>query len=137
MNVTWNKGNERKVYDRIRTRVTKEPVHMIRVENVAEQGTPDIEIAYKGLSAWIETKYIKVTIKGCPLRPAQNAWHYLRAKVDPAGVMIIAGNEDWFVILRPPYTYGDGIIEIPKGTIIYYWKGLSGKMLLDLIFGLL
>lgn len=138
MNVTWNKGNERKVYDRIRTRLVGESCHMIRVENVAEQGTPDLNIRWGDHEIWIELKYSS-DLLDVHIRPAQHAWHYKRYLACADGVCILAGNEELFTIFRPPYStqpHRGGLwVQAPEARC-HHWKNLDGFCLLETLFGL-
>jgi hypothetical protein len=51
--------------------------HVVRIENVAEAGIPDVNICYFGIDVWVETKVAKM--RQVMLRPEQHAWMTRRA----------------------------------------------------------
>lgn len=63
------------------------PGHIIRVENPAHPGTPDVNLCVNGVESWPELKQVKAFPKreDTPvftgaLRPDQILWHFLRSR---------------------------------------------------------
>lgn len=55
------------------------PGHVMRIENAAGVGTPDVHYIREGSSVWVELK-VDILNKNLPvldlLRPEQKVWHY-------------------------------------------------------------
>jgi hypothetical protein len=54
----------------------KKQIHFVRVENLIEQGTPDLNCCYEGVEFWLELKADDGRIPR--LSKYQIAWHYRR-----------------------------------------------------------
>jgi uncharacterized protein YbaA (DUF1428 family) len=65
----------------------KLPGHCLRVENVLERGTPDINWCHESMDCWIETKIM--SDGKCYISPEQYAWG-VRRMVSGGVVFIIA-----------------------------------------------
>ena len=64
----------------------KKQIHFVRVENLIEQGTPDLNCCYEGVEFWLELKADDGRIPR--LSKYQIAWHYRRYK---------AGGKSWIL----------------------------------------
>ena len=64
----------------------KKQIHLVRVENLIEQGTPDLNCCYEGVEFWLELKADDGRIPR--LSKYQIAWHYRRHK---------AGGKSWIL----------------------------------------
>jgi hypothetical protein len=64
----------------------KKQIHFVRVENLIEQGTPDLNCCYEGVEFWLELKADDGRIPR--LSKYQIAWHYRRHK---------AGGKSWIL----------------------------------------
>lgn len=73
-------------------------MHLIRIENMVESGTPDVEGCYDGLSFWLELKstkrprFLKTPVR-FPTRPEQIDWSLARlAAGGSAGFLLSVAN---------------------------------------------
>ena len=71
---------EQKLFHDLKKQLEKvsKTVHLIRVENLIEQGTPDLNCCYEGVEFWLELKADDGRIPR--LSKYQIAWHYRRYK---------------------------------------------------------
>lgn len=102
--------------------------HIMRVENTAGSGQPDVNACFRGVEAWIELK----VAKGNRLifQPTQGPW--IRQRVASGGrVFILARKEDTLHLY--PWTIVDhstwfGVLPAYVTNIPFDWNGLQGKI---------
>lgn len=100
--------------------------HLIRVENPACPGTPDINVCYNGIEFWIELKHTHElpkrpdtpVFRGA-LKPEQVLWHYQRSRAKGRSY-IVAEVED------------EGITYVIEGKHSREFNSLSKSQLDDL-----
>lgn len=100
-----NDSPEKDFYNRIKKFL---PGDVSRIENIADEGTPDITCAYDGVDYWVETKVCDnirdVRSVNKLLRKSQIVWHMRRC-------------------LQGSHVYT--MVEYPKFMVVY--KAFKGK----------
>lgn len=100
-------------------------LHMERIENSLSAGTPDVELCYKGRTAWIELKTAERPVRDgtpvrFPTRPEQVEWMNTRGKAGGACY--------WLLLISPSYRWKEGVGSIvhPREILLLpYWEGVA------------
>ena len=126
--------NETGVWNYIKNGMICTGWHTSRIESSAGNGIPDVSFGIKGVSGWIELKYIAewpkrtLTKVKLPLRPEQK--HWIKARGELSGnVWVICRIEEYFFILtwEEALSAYDGWthMEWLENSHYYWWKRID------------
>lgn len=118
--------------------------HLVRIENLAGSGQPDVNACLKGSEVWIELKMVKGNY--IIFRSSQIAFFSRRAAVQ-GKVMVLARKEDNLILFRAEdvLSVADLLEPVKDGSVKIHWtkipnpvvfsKPWQWEKIADLIYG--
>lgn len=90
------------IYALLKANWKHQGLHMVRIENTAMSGLPDVNLCYDGFESWIETK-LETKPGEFSLRPAQKVWFINRLKAGAYNTYVLSRWEDRLSLWTPRF----------------------------------